>query len=165
MIKNRHWICILPPSVCILWGPWTVCHNVMDELYITGIIGLLFYKMYFCFSGCNLVPLNNEYVHPFECTVICKTANPWLMYDKAAGRMTYDKELKSRLLGCCSVSFLGFDNNLDFIVWQPGLQLFSVLLSLHLAIRSSLLDKKDERRSPFTTIFNWAGFPPTSIPP
>lgn len=157
MIKNRHPVWRLPPSVCILWGSWTVCHNVMDELHITGIIGLLFYKMYFCFSGYNLVPLNNIYVHPFACTVI------WLMCDRAAGRMTYDKELKSRLLGCCG--FLGFDNNLDFIVWQPGLQLFSVLLSLHLAIRSSLLDKEDERRSLFTTIFNWAGFPPTSIPP
>lgn len=57
-----------------------------------------------------------------------------LSYDGAVGRATYYKELKRRLLGCCSVGFLGFDDNLDFIIRQPGLQLFSVLLPFHLAI-------------------------------
>lgn len=73
----------------------------------------------------------------------CKLA--FLSYDGAVGRATYYKELKRRLLGCCSVGFLGFDDDLDFVIRQPGLQLFSVLLPLHLAIWSPLLQKKKKR--------------------
>lgn len=65
-----------------------------------------------------------------------------LSYDGAVGRATYYKELKRRLLGCCSVGFLGFDDNLDFIIRQPGLQLFSVLLPFHLAIDRLFCGKK-----------------------
>lgn len=74
----------------------------------------------------------------------CKLA--FLSYVGAVGRATYYKELKRRLLGCCSVGFLGFDDDLDFVIRQPGLQLFSVLLPLHLAIWSPLLQKKKRAR-------------------
>ncbi len=67
-----------------------------------------------------------------------------LLYEGVVDWTTYNKELESRLLGCCSVGFLGFDDNLDLIIWQPGLQLFSVFLSLHLPIWSPLLEKQDK---------------------
>lgn len=60
------------------------------------------------------------------------------------GRTTYYKELNSRL-GRCSVGLLGFDDNLDLVIRQSGLQLFGVFLPLHLAIGSPLLGKPREK--------------------
>lgn len=66
--------------------------------------------------------------------------------DEAPVRATHYKELKSRLLGRCRVAFLGFDNHLDVVIRQPGLQLFRVFLPLHLPIRSSFLKEGMEGR-------------------
>ena len=65
-------------------------------------------------------------------------------FQELVRRRTYNKQLNSRFFGCCRVGFLGFDDNLYVLIWQSSLQLFSVLLSLHLAVRPPLLVRRDK---------------------
>lgn len=90
-----------------------------------------------CLQNCVYQQLN-KFLSAIAVCIVC-----------TQGWATYDKELQSRLPGCCRVGFLGFDNNFDIVIRQPGLQLFGVLLSLHLAVGSSFLEeqiKRGERR-------------------
>lgn len=90
-----------------------------------------------CLQNCVYQQLN-KFLSAIAVCIVC-----------TQGWATYDKELQSRLPGCCGVGFLGFDNNFDIVIRQPGLQLFGVLLSLHLPVGSSFLEeqiKRGERR-------------------